>query len=592
MLVPDKMHEFDLGVWKALLVHIVRILETLPANKVREFNSRFRQMPTFGRDKIRRFARNVSELSRMAARDYEDILLCIIPCLEGLLPTEDEKSILDLLYIMNYWNALASLRVHTSSTVRILDDLTTELGKALRYFADVTCSHFETRETEKELGKRKRAEARRAATATASGVAGESLAPATASRGRRPKTFSLGMIKLHFLGDYTEAIRQYGSLEHFSTKTGELEHRVVKKRRARTGNVNFVPQLVKAETRERVHDRMHEELSALSEKGTDDSIRKSTGATVGSDPGVDTKDLREHHHIAADESGERLYLASWLTANGKDPAFQSFMRKLREHLLARLENYNHASDPPAYNDLQLAQVVIQNDRVFPHATLAVNYTTYDIRRDQDLIHVPAVSGRPPDDDFLGHRDVMVYNTSDIRPHPFAYARVLKVFHARISHPTLSPEPRRVEFLWVRWFSLIDHGQSGPTKMRLERLQYLDGPSAFGFVDPSEVIRGCHLMPVFHRGRTRELLGPSLYRDSSEGDWASYYVGRFVDRDMMMRYLGVGIGHLNPPTFPHELNANITVDDSPGCVDRAEEEHELDSLCSVDSDQPVDTDDEQ
>ena len=40
MLVPDKMHEFDLGVWKALLVHIVRILETLPANKVREFNSR------------------------------------------------------------------------------------------------------------------------------------------------------------------------------------------------------------------------------------------------------------------------------------------------------------------------------------------------------------------------------------------------------------------------------------------------------------------------------------------------------------------------------------------------------------------------
>ncbi|KAL1684855.1 hypothetical protein GGG16DRAFT_129726 [Schizophyllum commune] len=574
MLVPDKMHEFDLGVWKALLVYIVRILETLPANKVREFNSRFRQMPTFGRDKIRRFARKVSELSCMAVCDYEDILLCIIPCLEGLLPIEDEKSILDLLYIMNYWNALALLHVHTSSTVCILDDLTTKLGKALCYFADVTCSYFKTRETEKELGKRKRAEARCAATATTSGVAGESLAPATASQGRCLKTFSLRMIKLHFLGDYTEAICQYGSLEHFSTKTGELEHCVVKRRRAHTGNVNFVPQLVKAETCERVHDKMHEELSALLEKGTDDSIRKLMGATVGSDPGVNIQDLREHHHIAADGSGECLYLVSWLTANGKDPAFQSFMRKLREHLLARLKNYNHASDPPAYNDLQLAQVVIQNDCVFPHATLAVNYTMYDIWRDQDLIHVPAVSSRPPDNDFLGHRNVMV-------------------FHARISHPTLSLEPHRVEFLWVRWFLLIDHGQSGSTKMRLERLQYLDGPSAFGFVDPSEVIRGCHLMPVFHRGCTRELLGPSLYRDSSEGDWASYYVGRvFVDRDIMMRYLGVGIGHLNPPSFPHELNANITVDDSPGRVDRAEEEHELDSLCSVDLDQSVDTDDEQ
>ncbi|KAI3998324.1 hypothetical protein K525DRAFT_245666, partial [Schizophyllum commune Loenen D] len=122
-----------------------------------------------------------------------------------------------------------------------------------------------------------------------------------------------------------------------------------------------------------------------------------------------------------------------------------------------------------------------------------------------------------------------------------------VFHARISHPTLSLEPHRVEFLWVRWFLLIDHGQSGSTKMRLERLQYLDGPSAFGFVDPSEVIRGCHLMPVFHRGCTRELLGPSLYRDSSEGDWASYYVGRKrfkLNRKTHNRYKDLGriFGH--------------------------------------------------
>ena len=31
-------------------------------------------MPSFGRDTIRRFARNVSELKKMAARDFEDIL--------------------------------------------------------------------------------------------------------------------------------------------------------------------------------------------------------------------------------------------------------------------------------------------------------------------------------------------------------------------------------------------------------------------------------------------------------------------------------------------------------------------------------------
>src|ERR1700728_1658569 len=30
--------------------------------------------------------------------------------------------------------------------------------------------------------------------------------------------------------------------------------------------------------------------------------------------------------------------------------------------------------------------------------------------------------------------------------------------------------------------------------------------------------------------------------------------RFVDRDMMMRYLGLGIGHMNPASSPSEANA--------------------------------------
>jgi hypothetical protein len=35
-----------------------------------------------------------------------------------------------------------------------------------------------------------------------------------------------------------------------------------------------------------------------------------------------------------------------------------------------------------------------------------------------------------------------------------------------------------------------------------------------------------------------------------------YILRFVDRDMMMRYLGWGIGHRNPPDFAHEANALV------------------------------------
>ena len=40
---------------------------------------RFRQVPTFGRDTIRRFGGSVSALTKLAARDFEDILQASSP---------------------------------------------------------------------------------------------------------------------------------------------------------------------------------------------------------------------------------------------------------------------------------------------------------------------------------------------------------------------------------------------------------------------------------------------------------------------------------------------------------------------------------
>ena len=82
------MHEFELGVWKAILIHLLRILDCvgrlallnercdyhLAMNWYRLTLSRFRKVPTYGDDTIRRFCRNVSDLKQMAARVYEDIL--------------------------------------------------------------------------------------------------------------------------------------------------------------------------------------------------------------------------------------------------------------------------------------------------------------------------------------------------------------------------------------------------------------------------------------------------------------------------------------------------------------------------------------
>ena len=97
MLVVDLLHEFELGVWKALFTHLIRILHAAAPHGrlVAELDSRyvgctvtngyqelinfpvtirFRAMPTFGSSTIRRFATNASEMKKLAARDFEDLL--------------------------------------------------------------------------------------------------------------------------------------------------------------------------------------------------------------------------------------------------------------------------------------------------------------------------------------------------------------------------------------------------------------------------------------------------------------------------------------------------------------------------------------
>ncbi|OBZ68473.1 hypothetical protein A0H81_11674 [Grifola frondosa] len=115
MLVNDIMHEVELGVWKSVFIHLLRILDCISKDAYRELDRRFRVTPTFGRDTIRRFSSNCSELKQLAAHDYEDILQmqCSIPAFEGLLPEPHNKVLMDLLFVFAQWHGLAKLRMHT-----------------------------------------------------------------------------------------------------------------------------------------------------------------------------------------------------------------------------------------------------------------------------------------------------------------------------------------------------------------------------------------------------------------------------------------------------------------------------------------------
>ena len=140
---------------------------------------------------------------------------------------------------------------------------------------------------------------------------------------------------------------------------------------------------------------------------------------------------------------------------------------------------------------------IENGFLYRHQVLRINYTTYDMRREQDSINPRT------------HPDIMVLSCEDPEDgssHPYWYARVIGVYHTCVTHTgpssLQSNLPQRMDFLHIRWFGSELNYRSGWKSHRLHRICFVDDddPGAYGFVDPSKVIRSVHLIPAFGCGR--------------------------------------------------------------------------------------------
>ncbi|TFK78527.1 hypothetical protein K466DRAFT_606902 [Polyporus arcularius HHB13444] len=308
ILVVDLMHEFELGVWKAVFAHLVRILEAQDPILVDKMNERYRQVPIFGRSTIRRFTSDVSEMRKMAARDFEDMLQCSIPCFENLLPSPYNEQVLDLLYVLASWHAAAKLRMHTDSSLKVLDSWTTSLGRHLRHFQRVVCEAFNTHETRREREARQRAEARRnTSTGGSASQAGD--------RQPRPRKFNLTRYKLHALGDYVTSITRFGTTDGYSTQPTELEHRRLKARYRRTNKNKATGQIVNIGIREAEMRRMGQELHEI---GVHVPGNKPQPA-----PDADNTPAEVHVHIAKEQHhANAVYIDQLLHENRNDPAFE------------------------------------------------------------------------------------------------------------------------------------------------------------------------------------------------------------------------------------------------------------------------------
>ncbi|KAF8223821.1 hypothetical protein L208DRAFT_1315070, partial [Tricholoma matsutake] len=211
----------------------------------------FRAIPTFGTDMIHRFGTNASEMKKLAAHDYEDLLQCAIAAFEGLLEEPHNKWLMKLLYRTAEWHALVKARMHTDSSLTLLENLTIEFGQLMHNFRDLTCSQFATKELPREAAAhaQQKVVAANKNAPPSNSVPPASLAPNNTSansgnisnpttstlqtapsepndssvpkgKQKQPKlkTLNIFTYKFHALGDYVRSIHVFGTTDSYSTQ--------------------------------------------------------------------------------------------------------------------------------------------------------------------------------------------------------------------------------------------------------------------------------------------------------------------------------------------------------------------------------------
>ncbi|KIK10901.1 hypothetical protein PISMIDRAFT_19979, partial [Pisolithus microcarpus 441] len=418
----------------------------------------------------------------------------------GLLPAEHNAIVKTLLFRLSEWHALAKLRIHSDDSLARLDEALKRLAAEIRRFQRTTCDAFKTHELPSEVAARHRRQQAQSKS---------EFPKKPASSAARPKSFNILTYKFHALGDYTRSIRMFGSTDSYTTQTGELAHRLVKKFYRRTNKRDVATGLTKQERRQthirrQLGDYTSQEI--ISDIVSPDEIELSP----------------ELHHIMRALPCNAFNLTSFLRENQSDPAVKNFVPKMKDHLLSRLYGYEYDGDEHFFTDDERndLQIIGGMNQVIESTIVRVNYTTYDIRRKQDVM-------RPGSGCFI-----MTLSREDgPNAHPFWYAQVLRALHINVLH--VGPNawcrsPQDMELLWVRWLGVEPQYSWGFREARLPKVGFVpEGDyNAFGFLNPSFIIRGCHLIPSFSDGRTTALLqqGASVARHpTNDDDWYGWII---------------------------------------------------------------------
>ena len=256
-----------------------------------------------------------------------------------------------LLYRTAEWHAFAKLRLHTDSTLQHFEKVTTQLGKLMREFRDITESSFATFELPKEKGARQRRQTYNPEKEN------------TVRSGKKVKSLNLFTYKWHALGDYVRAIRLFGGTDGFSTQVvcdfylqfpnlftpgwqGEHAHRTVKRLYGATNKRNAEYQIAKRVrrleranlalgTKQCIKDHTAKEEDRVAKKRDRAAKRKERAArrkrkeTERRETGTEGDSDLRYHISASKNSPQDIF--SIIRNNLGDPAYHVSFSALRSH---------------------------------------------------------------------------------------------------------------------------------------------------------------------------------------------------------------------------------------------------------------------
>ncbi|KAG2737076.1 hypothetical protein P692DRAFT_20695012, partial [Suillus brevipes Sb2] len=218
-------------------------------------------------------------------------------------------------------------------------------------------------------------------------------------------------------------------------------------------------------------------------------------------------------------------------------AIKDFLPRLKTHILERLDagTPGFPAKDPTHADNDRDSILFKRNRIYHHNLARFNFTSYDVRRSQDVINPKT----PHCNIMLLQRDL----DDDNLDGNYRYAKVLGIHHVNAIRTGNVYESHRVEFLFVRWYQSVQRHDWETRTLGRVRFLPLSNPDAFGFLDPGDVLRGCHIIPAFSRGERNPGDGISPLA-GDKYDWHEYFVNSFADRDSLMRFhYGLGVGHV-------------------------------------------------